>query len=70
MNAMFDALAEKEPGRPALPPEFEEVKELRKTVEYQREQLEELKHREKLIRTACELKLQMHRGRAEKKCGD
>jgi hypothetical protein len=70
LNAMFDALTEQEPGRPALPPEFEEVKELREKVEYQKEQLEAFEHREKLIRTACDFKLQMGRGRAEKKCGN
>ena len=70
LNAMFDALTEQEPGRPALPPEVAEARELRQKVQDQREKIESFEHRERLIRKACELKLQMHRGRAEKKCGD
>lgn len=70
LAAMLGAVSEKEPGRPALPPEAEEVKKLREKVEYQKEQLEAAKHRENLIRTACDMKLKMHRGLTEKKHSD
>lgn len=69
VDSMIDALTEKEPGRPALPPEVEENRRLREFLEFQRERLEEFGHRERLIKEACNLKIQLERGRAEKKCG-
>jgi transposase len=68
--AMTDALTDKEPGRPALPPEAEENKRLRKHVRHQEKYIDDLIHREHLIKSAYEFKLQMEKGRAEKKCGD
>lgn len=66
---MFDALTEKPPGRPEPPPEAAELDQLREKVESQQEKIEELHHRERLIRRACDLKIQMYRGHAEKKYG-
>jgi len=65
---MVNALQDREPGRPALPPEVEEVNNLRKFVEFQREQISKFEHRENLIKKACKLKVQLIEGRAEKKC--
>ena len=67
--AMTEALTDKEPGRPALPPETEENKRLRKHVRHQEKYIEDLIHREHLIKHAYEFKLQMEKGRAEKKRG-
>ena len=68
-TSMVAALQDGEPGRPALPPEVEENRKLREFMKFQEEQLAELKHREKLIIEACEMKVLLANGRAEKKCG-
>lgn len=69
-ESMLEALTENEPGRPALPPEVEENRKLREYIEFQKEQLAELKHRENLIIEACDMKIQLANGRAEKKRGN
>jgi len=69
-DSMVNVLQDIEPGRPALPPEVAEVKELRGIVENQREKIVKFEHRENLIRESYKLKIQLIEGRAEKKCGD
>jgi DNA-binding XRE family transcriptional regulator len=68
-DSMLEALIDKEPGRPALPPEVEEAQRLREFVKYQEEQIAKFEHRERLIKESCKLKIQLIQGRAEKKCG-
>jgi len=68
-DSMVDALQEGEPGRPALPPEVEENRKLKEFMKFQEGKIAELKHRENLIIEACEMKVSLAKGRAEKKCG-
>lgn len=67
-DSMIEALKDKEPGRSALPPEVEEARQLREFVKYQEEKIAKFEHRERLIKEACKLKVQLVQGRAEKKC--
>ena len=67
--AMTEALIDKEPGRPALTPQTEENRRLKKHLMHKEKQIDELLHREHLIKSAYEFKLQLEKGRAEKKCG-
>ena len=65
--SMLEALTDKEPGRPAPPPEAEDAKRLREFVKFQEEKIAKFEHRERLIKEACKLKVQLVQGRAEKK---
>ena len=69
-DSMIEALSDKEPGRLAPPPEIEEANQLRKFVKFQNKEIAKFEHRERLIKEACKLKIQIIEGTAEKKCGN
>jgi len=70
IDSMVDALVEKEPGRPALTPDDEEKRWLRKQLKERDKEIAQLEQRKNLIKEACKSKILMIEGQAEKKYGD
>lgn len=66
-DSMIKGLCENEPGRPALPSESEQERELRERVDFLEKQNADFEKREDLIRAACKFKIDLMKGRAEKK---
>jgi transposase len=66
-DSMIAILQDKEPGRPALPVESEKERQIRERLEFLEKQNAEFMKREDLIRAACKLKIDLMKGRAEKK---
>lgn len=68
-QGMVDALAEKDSGRPELPPEIVENRQLKEFIKFQEKELDKARQAELLIRRAYELKIREIKGRLEKKSG-
>jgi hypothetical protein len=66
---MVNALAEKDSGRPELPPEIVENRQLKEFIKFQEKELDKARQAELLIRRAYELKIREIKGRLEKKSG-
>lgn len=64
---MIEGLCENEPGRPALPSESEQERELRERVDFLEKQNADFEKREDLIRAACKFKIDLIKGCAKKK---
>ena len=69
-DSMVDALIEKEPGRPALPPDDEEKRWLREQLKERDKEIVQLEQQKRIIREACESKILMIKGEVEKKYSD
>jgi len=70
IDSMVEALVEKEPGRPALTPDDEEKRWLRKQLKERDKEIAQLEQRKNLIKEACKSRILMIKGQAEKKYGD
>lgn len=70
IDSMVEALVEKEPGRPALPPDDAEKRWLRRQLKERDKEIAQLEQRKNLIKEACKSKILMIEGQAEKKYGD
>ena len=70
IDSMVEALVEKEPGRPALTPDDEEKRRLRKQLKERDKEIVQLEQRKNLIKEACKSKILMIEGRVKKKYGN
>jgi len=66
---MLEALTEGEPGRPEVPPEIVENRNLKDFIKFQEKELDKARQAELLVRRAYELKIREIEGKVEKKSG-